>query len=91
VIVHGDRFGWLTFDPVTRRSSLDITPEALPQILPYAKRGILDLEAGTDAGSHEGRIGGKRFSLQVPCPTGRSSSPTGTSSAQAPCGTVWSG
>lgn len=70
VIVHGDRFGWLTFDPIARKSSLDITPEALPQILPYAERGILDLEAGTDAGSHEGRIGGKRFSLTSPLPDG---------------------
>ena len=70
VIVHGDRFGWLTFDPIARESSLDITPEALPQILPYAERGILDLEAGTDAGSHEGRIGGKRFSLKSPLPNG---------------------
>ncbi|NMA10068.1 MAG: phosphoadenosine phosphosulfate reductase, partial [Methanomicrobiales archaeon] len=30
VIVHGDRFGWLAFDPVARKFSLDIAPEALP-------------------------------------------------------------
>ncbi|MFA5213505.1 MAG: phosphoadenosine phosphosulfate reductase, partial [Methanoregula sp.] len=35
VIAHGQRFGWLTFDPVTRKFSLDLTPEALPYLVRY--------------------------------------------------------
>ncbi|NLA39253.1 MAG: phosphoadenosine phosphosulfate reductase family protein [Methanomicrobiales archaeon] len=70
VIMHGDRFGWLTFDPVTRRFSLDIAPEALPYLLPHATRGIIDLEAEADLGAHRGRIGGKRFTLNAPLPDG---------------------
>ncbi len=41
VIMHGDRFGWLTFDPVSRQFSLDIAPEALPYLIPHATRGIV--------------------------------------------------
>lgn len=70
VIVHGDRFGWLTFDPVTRQFSLDIAPEALPYILPHATRGIVDLEAERAVNAHKGRIGGKRFPLSTPVPDG---------------------
>ena len=70
VIVHGDRFGWLTFDPVTRQFSLDIAPEALPYILPYATRGIVDLEAERAVNAHKGRIGGKRFPLSTPVSDG---------------------
>jgi len=70
VIVHGDRFGWLSFDPITRRFSLDIAPEALPYILPHATRGIVDLEAEPAVRSHKGRIGGKRFPLATPVPDG---------------------
>jgi len=70
VIVHGDRFGWLTFDPVTRQFSLDIAPEALPYILPHATRGIVDLEAEHAVNAHKGRIGGKRFPLSTPVPDG---------------------
>ncbi len=71
VIVHGERFGWLAFDPITRKFSLDIAPEALPYLLPHAERGILDLETGTtDVSTHEGRIGGKKFSLKTPLPDG---------------------
>jgi cysteine desulfurase/selenocysteine lyase len=70
VIVHGDRFGWLMFDPVTRQFSLDIAPEALPYILPHATRGIVDLEAEHAVNAHKGRIGGKRFPLSTPVPDG---------------------
>ena len=49
VIMHGERFGWLTFDPVTRKFSFDIAPEALPYILAHVKKGIVDLELQTDA------------------------------------------
>ncbi len=64
VIVNGTRFGWLSFDPVTRKCRFDITPEALPYVLPYATRGIIDLEqAAVLSGDRDtrGRIGGKRF------------------------------
>jgi len=70
VIVHGDRFGWLSFDPVARKFSLDVTPEALPHILPYATRGIVDLEAEPAVRAHKGRIGGKRFPLTASVPDG---------------------
>ncbi|MBT0733374.1 aminotransferase class V-fold PLP-dependent enzyme [Methanoculleus bourgensis] len=70
VIVHGDRFGWLMFDPVTQQFSLDIAPEALPYILPHATRGIVDLEAEHAVNAHKGRIGGKRFPLSTPVPDG---------------------
>ena len=49
VIIHGERFGWLTFDPVTRRFTLDIAPEALPFILSFVTRGIVDLDLQTNA------------------------------------------
>jgi len=70
VIVHGDRLGWLTFDPIERRFSLDIAPEALPHILPHATRGIVDLEAEPAVSAHKGRIGGKQFPLAAPVPDG---------------------
>jgi len=70
VIVHGDRLGWLTFDPIARKFSLDIAPEALPYILPYATRGIVDLDAEPAVRAHKGRIGGKRFALATGVPDG---------------------
>jgi cysteine desulfurase/selenocysteine lyase len=70
VIMHGERFGWLTFDPVTRKFSLDIAPEALPYILSHVKQGIVDLDLQTDARKEQGRIGGKRIPLKTPAPDG---------------------
>ncbi|KLK87619.1 phosphoadenosine phosphosulfate reductase [Methanoculleus sediminis] len=70
VIVHGDRLGWLTFDPIARKFSLDIAPEALPHILPHVTRGIVDLEAEPAVSAHKGRIGGKQFPLAAPVPDG---------------------
>ncbi|WP_369792278.1 phosphoadenosine phosphosulfate reductase family protein [Methanoculleus sp. MH98A] len=70
VIVHGDRLGWLTFDPIARKFSLDIAPEALPHILPHVTRGIVDLEAEPAVNAHKGRVGGKRFPLATPVPDG---------------------
>jgi len=70
VIMHGDRFGWLTFDPVSRRYSLDIAPEALPYLVPHATRGIVSLEKDADLGTESGRIGGKRFPLKNPVADG---------------------
>jgi cysteine desulfurase / selenocysteine lyase len=70
VIMHGERFGWLTFDPVTRKFSLDIAPEALPFLIAHATQGIVDLDTQSDARKEQGRIGGKRFPLKSPVPNG---------------------
>ena len=70
VIMHGERFGWLTFDPVLRKFSFDIAPEALPYILSFVKQGIVDLDLQTDARKEQGRIGGKRIPLKIPAPEG---------------------
>lgn len=73
VIVNGTRFGWLSFDPVSRKCKFDITPEALPFVLPYATKGIVDLEqAAVLSGDRDtrGRIGGKRFTITTGVPDG---------------------
>ena len=70
VIMHGERFGWLTFDPVSRTFSFDIAPEALPYVLSFVKQGIVDLDLQTDARKEQGRIGGKRIPLKIPAPEG---------------------
>ncbi|MDD1699618.1 MAG: phosphoadenosine phosphosulfate reductase family protein, partial [Methanoregula sp.] len=70
VIIHGERFGWLTFDPVTRKFSFDLAPEALPFILSFVKHGIVDLDVQTDARKEQGRIGGKKILLKTPAPEG---------------------
>ena len=70
VIMHGDRYAWLTFDPVSRRFSLDIAPEALPYLIPHAARGMVRLETDADLGPESGRIGGKRFRLKKPAEEG---------------------
>lgn len=70
VIMHGERFGWLTFDPVGREFNLDIAPEALPYLIAHAKQGIVNLDTQTDARKEQGRIGGKRFLLKSMVPDG---------------------
>jgi cysteine desulfurase / selenocysteine lyase len=70
VIMHGERFGWLTFDPVARTFSLDIAPESLPYLIERATRGIVDLDTQSDARNEQGRIGGKRFPLKSSVPDG---------------------
>jgi cysteine desulfurase/selenocysteine lyase len=70
VIMHGERFGWLTFDPVTRTFGLDIAPEALPFLIGHATRGFVDLEDHLPDRENRGRIGGKRFPLKTPVPEG---------------------
>ncbi|MCX6686404.1 MAG: aminotransferase class V-fold PLP-dependent enzyme [Methanoregula sp.] len=70
VIMNGERFGWLTFDPVTRTFNLDIAPEALPYLIAHVKQGIVDLDTQTDARKEQGRIGGKKLSLKTPVPDG---------------------
>jgi cysteine desulfurase/selenocysteine lyase len=70
VIMHGERFGWLTFDPVSRIFCFDIAPEALPFIISSVKQGIVDLDLETDARKEQGRIGGKKIPLRTPVPDG---------------------
>ena len=72
VIVHGERLGWLSFDPVDRRFRFDPAPEGLPFILPHATRGIIDLGTAIDPseGRPSGRIGGKRFRVRTDEPEG---------------------
>ncbi len=72
VIIHGERFGWLSFDPADRRYSFDISPDALPFVIPYATRGIVDLETSAFFGDKkpEGRIGGKKFQVTTDVPDG---------------------
>jgi cysteine desulfurase/selenocysteine lyase len=70
VIMHGGRFGWLTFDPVTRKSSFDIAPEALPFLIGHATKGIVDILRETDAIKEHGRIGGKKIPLKSTVPDG---------------------
>ena len=74
VIAHGHRFGWLTFDPVTRKFSLDISPEALPYILKHVTKGIVDLETGIDTPGRGRADGGQKVPAQrAPASTGRQS------------------
>ncbi|PKG33458.1 aminotransferase class V-fold PLP-dependent enzyme [Methanoregula sp.] len=70
VLMHGERFGWLTFDPVKRKFVFDLAPEALPFILRYATKGVLDLETITDIRKEQGRVGGKRLALTKPVRNG---------------------
>jgi len=70
VIMNGERFGWLTFDPVARTFNLDIAPEALPYMVQHVTRGIIDLEEHTGVSRDKGRIGGKKLLLKTPVPDG---------------------
>jgi cysteine desulfurase/selenocysteine lyase len=72
VIIHGERLGWLSFDPVDRQFRFDIAPEGLPFILPNATRGIINLDSALSASGKwpSGRIGGKRFRVMTNEPEG---------------------
>lgn len=66
LIIHGERFGWLTFDPVERKYNFDLAPEALPFLIRHATQGTINLESHIDFNKEQGRIGGKRFPLKSP-------------------------
>ena len=71
VIIHGERFGWLSFDPVSRMSRFDLAPGGLPFIVGNATRGIVDLREAAAKGGMDGRrIGGKRFPVKTSEPDG---------------------
>ena len=70
VIANGERFGWLSFDPVARNYRFDLAPESLPCIIGHAERGIADLEKIVGQDIIKGRIGGKKFPVKSPLPDG---------------------
>lgn len=72
VIIHGERLGWLSFDPVDRQFRFDLAPQGLPFILPHVTRGIIDLEKELYSSGERpsGRIGGKRFRIASSEPDG---------------------
>lgn len=72
IIANGSRFGWLSFDPFTRRHELTLLPEAIPSIIPYATRGIVEIPPGTgdDTSGNSRRIGGKKVDVTTTQPDG---------------------
>lgn len=70
VIAHGQRFAWLTFDPVTRAYNLDLIPDALPYIIKHVTKGMIDLDMDLAGDRVSGRMGGKKFPLKNPVPDG---------------------
>lgn len=63
VIADGVRFAWLSFNPITRKYSLDIEAEALPFIIGRADKGIVDIEKSA-LSIPEGRLGGKKLEIK---------------------------
>ncbi|HVN66057.1 MAG TPA: aminotransferase class V-fold PLP-dependent enzyme [Methanomicrobiales archaeon] len=71
VIIHGERFGWLSFDPVSRLFRFDLAPGGLPFVVGPATRGIVDLEEAAARENLDGRrIGGKRIPVKTGEPEG---------------------
>jgi cysteine desulfurase/selenocysteine lyase len=70
VIMNGERFGWLTYDPAERKFNFDIAPEALPFIIKHVKSGIVDLDSVIGPREDKVRIGGKKFPLKTPMAEG---------------------
>jgi cysteine desulfurase/selenocysteine lyase len=71
VLIHGERFGWLSFDPVERRFRFDLAPGGLPFVVGHAIRGIVDLGEAASRGELDGRrIGGKRIPVTTREPDG---------------------
>jgi cysteine desulfurase/selenocysteine lyase len=66
VIAHGAKYGWLSFDPVTRTYDFDITAEALPYLITGATMGIVDIPVTGD----RRRIGGKKLPVSRNVPEG---------------------
>jgi cysteine desulfurase/selenocysteine lyase len=71
VIIHGERFGWLSFDPVDRRFRFDLAPGGPPFVVGRATRGIVDLgEAAPREAMGGRRIGGKKVPVKTAEPDG---------------------
>jgi len=69
IIANGRRFGWLSFDPCTRKYALDISFEALDALAPSARSGIIDITEIMDR-SRGRRLGGKRIQVDTDVPDG---------------------
>lgn len=72
LIANGGRFGWIAFNPATRRHELTLLPEALPFIVPFAEKGIIEIPPGSgdDEDGKSRRIGGKKVSVNTTEPDG---------------------
>jgi len=73
IIANGDRFGWLSFDPSSRKYSLELEFGAVPWLLASATRGVIDLTSvgGAYRDVTQGkRIGGKKYPAPVDLPEG---------------------
>ncbi len=73
VLMNGKRFGWLSFDPCSKEYTLDLAFEALPQVLPHATQGVIDITSAVSAMQAEGKRGhlsGKRIAVDTDEPDG---------------------
>ena len=70
VIANGDRFGWLTFDPVERCHRFEPEPGALPSLVGAATQGVVDLDADPAFAGAKVRLGGKRVDVSTAEPDG---------------------
>ena len=65
VIANGARFGWLSFDPVTRCHRFDIEPSALAGLIDRATRGVIDLDKDPAFAGAKVRLGGKKVRVST--------------------------
>ena len=73
VIMNGEWFGWISFDPQKRETIFVPTEEGLKYIIPYAGKGLVDLGSILHSLKESGkkvRIGGKKFPLPDSHPDG---------------------
>lgn len=70
VIANGERFGWLTFDPVERCHRFEPEPAALPALVGAATKGVVDLDADPAFSGTKVRLGGKRVDVTTDVPDG---------------------
>ncbi|HOT94465.1 MAG TPA: aminotransferase class V-fold PLP-dependent enzyme [Methanoregulaceae archaeon] len=70
VIANGTRFGWLSFDPVTRTHRFDPEPGALPGLIGAATKGVIDLDRDPKFTGSKVRLGGKRVRISTSEPDG---------------------
>ncbi len=70
VIANGERFGWLTFDPMERRHRFEPEPGALPALVGTATRGVVDLDVDPAFAGAKVRLGGKRIDVSTAEPDG---------------------
>ncbi len=65
VIANGTRFGWLSFDPVTRSHRFDLEPGALAGLLDRVTKGIVDLDRDPAFAGTKLRLGGKKVQVST--------------------------